>query len=138
MTELPKNKTIILFDGFCNLCDSLIQFIIKHDYRDEFRFVSLQSNLGIEICSYLKIDTHKIDSIIYYEPENFFTIKSKAAFKIAKKLNSPYNLIAKFSFLPIIFTDFIYDTISRNRYQWFGKNDNCLVTNKNLMDKFLS
>jgi hypothetical protein len=33
MENLPKNKKIILFDGVCNLCNTSIQFVIKHDKK---------------------------------------------------------------------------------------------------------
>ncbi|MDI1303367.1 MAG: DUF393 domain-containing protein, partial [bacterium] len=64
MLDIPKNKKIILFDGVCNLCDSAVQFIIKHDKKDIFRFVALQSDLGQEIVKHIGIDTKNIDSII--------------------------------------------------------------------------
>ena len=31
ISDLPKDKKIILFDGVCNLCNSSVQFVIKHD-----------------------------------------------------------------------------------------------------------
>lgn len=34
VSDLPQNKKIILYDGICNLCDSSVQFIIKHDNQD--------------------------------------------------------------------------------------------------------
>ncbi|MBU7570755.1 MAG: DUF393 domain-containing protein, partial [Flavobacterium sp.] len=68
MMNLPQDKKIILFDGVCNLCDSSIQFIIKHDKKDIFRFVALQSEIGLEIIKHIGIDTSKIDSILLYEP----------------------------------------------------------------------
>jgi predicted DCC family thiol-disulfide oxidoreductase YuxK len=68
MQNLPKNKNIILFDGVCNLCDASVQFIIKHDTKDLFRFVALQSDLGIEIIKHIGIDAQNIDSIILYKP----------------------------------------------------------------------
>ena len=39
ISELPKDKKIILFDGVCNLCNSAVQFIIKHDKKDFFVFI---------------------------------------------------------------------------------------------------
>lgn len=137
MTKLQNDKIIILFDGICNLCESSVQFIIKHDKNDIFRFVSLQSNLGFEICNHLKIETKNIDSIIYYEPKKSYSIKSKAAFKIAEKLKFPYKFILIFSVLPYFITDFIYDIIAKNRYKWFGKKENCLFLNETIKQKFL-
>ena len=55
MLDLPQNKKIILFDGVCNLCESSVQFVIKHDVNDQFRFVSLQSELGQKILEHLHI-----------------------------------------------------------------------------------
>jgi predicted DCC family thiol-disulfide oxidoreductase YuxK len=46
MENLPKKKKIILFDGVCNLCNTSVQFVIKHDKKRSFRFVALQSDLA--------------------------------------------------------------------------------------------
>uniref|UniRef100_UPI0037C14C6F thiol-disulfide oxidoreductase DCC family protein n=1 Tax=Flavobacterium sp. TaxID=239 RepID=UPI0037C14C6F len=79
MLNLPANKKIILFDGVCNLCEQSIQYVIKHDKNDVFRFVALQSELGEKILNYLKIDSSKTDSIILYEPGQAYFYKSDAA-----------------------------------------------------------
>jgi predicted DCC family thiol-disulfide oxidoreductase YuxK len=86
MQNLPPNKKIILFDGVCNLCNSAVQFIIKHDKKDVFRFVALQSELGKEILAYIGIDTKNIDSIVLYEPGVAYYYKSDAALQIANSL----------------------------------------------------
>lgn len=137
MEKLPKNKKIILFDGVCNLCDSAVQFIIKHDKNDVFRFISLQSELGQEITAYLGIDSRNLDSIILYQPGYAYYHKSQAVFEIAKELGGIYSLISVFSFLPISITDYMYDYIAKNRYKWYGKKESCLIPTKELQSKFL-
>ena len=87
MINLPENKKIILFDGVCNLCDASVQFIIKHDKNDAFRFVAIQSELGQNIIKYLGIDTSKTDSIILYEPGIAYYFKAEAALNIAKEIH---------------------------------------------------
>ena len=82
MIELPKNKNIILFDGVCNLCNQTVLRVIKLDKKDKFRFTSLQSETGKAIIKYLGIDISKVDSIILYEPNQAYYIKSSAALKI--------------------------------------------------------
>ena len=57
MEELPIDKKIILFDGVCNLCDATVQYVIKKDVKDIFRFVAIQSELGQKIINYIKVDT---------------------------------------------------------------------------------
>jgi predicted DCC family thiol-disulfide oxidoreductase YuxK len=137
MRDLPQNKKIILFDGLCNLCNSSVQFLIKRDSKDIFRFVSLQSELGKELLSKLPIAIQKTDSIILYESEAVFYYKSQAVFQIIKSLGGLFNLLLIFKLLPHSFHDFIYDYIAKNRYQWFGKKQYCLVPTKELKSKFL-
>src|SRR5689334_6344715 len=98
--DLQKNKKIILFDGVCNLCNSSILYIIKHDKKDQFRFVSLQSELGKQILKYIGVDPAKTDSIVLYEPEIAYYIKSGAALEIAKNLSGIFNISLAFNLIP--------------------------------------
>ena len=138
MRDLPQNKKIILFDGLCNLCNSSVQFLIKKDSKDIFRFVSLQSELGKELLSKLPIAIQKTDSIILYESEAVFYYKSQAVFQTLKTLGGLFNLFLLFKLLPHSIHDFIYDYIAKNRYQWFGKKEQCLVPTKEIQSKFLN
>ena len=137
MLNIPKDKKIILFDGVCNLCDSAVQKIIRHDTKDVFRFVALQSVLGQKIVNHLKIDTQKTDSIILYEPGFAYYYKSEAVLEIAKHLGNIFYFITIFSILPTSFNNYIYDYIAKNRYQWYGKKEACLIPTKELQAKFL-
>ena len=138
MRDLPQNKKIILFDGLCNLCNSSVQFLIKRDSKDIFRFVSLQSELGKELLSKLPIAIQKTDSIILYESEAVFYYKSQAVFQIIKSLGGLFNLLLIFKLLPHSIHDFIYDYIAKNRYHWFGKKEQCLVPTEEIQCKFLN
>lgn len=135
--NLPENKKIILFDGVCNLCDNTVQFIIKHDKEDIFRFVALQSDLGQEIIKHIGVDISKTDSIILYEPGHAYYYKAQAALNIANDLGGIYSLLGAFSILPNRITNSIYDFIAKNRYKWFGKKDACMIPTPELKAKFL-
>jgi predicted DCC family thiol-disulfide oxidoreductase YuxK len=137
MLDIPEDKNIILFDGVCNLCDSAVQFIIKHDKKDAFRFVALQSGLGQQIIKYIGIDTKKVDSIILYEPGVAYYYKSSAAIRIAKYLGGIFYFAAIFKVLPTKFRNGVYDYIAKNRYKWFGKKESCMIPTKELQAKFL-
>ncbi|PIF62915.1 thiol-disulfide oxidoreductase DCC family protein [Flavobacterium sp. 11] len=137
MENLPKDKKIILFDGVCNLCDSAVQRIIKHDSKDVFRFVALQSDLGQKIIKHLGIDTQKTDSIILYKPGFAYYYKSEAVLEIAKDLSGLFYFGTLFSILPTSLNNHIYDYIAKNRYKWYGKKETCLIPTKELQAKFL-
>nr|WP_255700835.1 thiol-disulfide oxidoreductase DCC family protein [Flavobacterium sp. AS60] len=137
ISELPKDKKIILFDGVCNLCDSSVQFVIKHDKKDIFRFIPLQSELGQKMINHIGISASAIDSTILYENDNAY-YKAQAAFRILKDLNSPYRFLLIFSILPNSVSNFIYDYIAKNRYKWFGKKVSCMIPTPELKSKFLA
>ena len=137
MLGLPENKKIILFDGVCNLCDSSVQFIIKHDKKDVFRFVALQSELGIEICNYIGVERTKIDSIILYNPGVAYYYKFSAVIEICGELGGIYGMLSVFKILPEKLRNYIYDYIAKNRYKWYGKKESCMIPTPELKAKFL-
>jgi predicted DCC family thiol-disulfide oxidoreductase YuxK len=137
MQNLPKNKKIILFDGVCNLCNTAVQFVIKHDKKDLFRFVALQSDLAQSIIKHIGIDTQNIDSIILYEPGVAYYVKSEAALEIAKYLSGGLALLTVFKVLPSALSNSIYDYVAKNRYKWFGKKEHCMIPTPELKSKFL-
>lgn len=135
--EIPKGKKIILFDGVCNLCESSVQFIIKHDKKDVFRFVALQSDLGKKIIQYIGIESDNLDSIVLYNPGVAYFYKSNAAIEIARDLGGLYQFATIFRIIPSSIRNRIYDYIAKNRYQWYGKKESCLLPTNELKAKFL-
>ena len=135
--NLPKGKKLILFDGVCNLCNTTVQYVIKHDKKDVFRFTALQSNLGKKIVEAFKIDPTKTDSILLYSEEYGIKSKSSAALHIARQLSFPNNLMTVFFIVPPIIRNKIYDYIAKNRYKWYGKKEYCMMPTKALKAKFL-
>ena len=137
MDNIPKEKKIILFDGVCNFCDAAVQFIIKRDKKDIFRFVAIQSDLGQEIIKHIGIDTSKTDSIILYVPGEAYYYKAEAALKIGKELGGLYSLLTIFTLLPIGLSNIVYDFVARNRYKWYGIKDACMIPTPAMKAKFL-
>lgn len=135
--NLPKDKKIILFDGVCNYCNDKINFIIKNDKQDVFRFVALQSETGQKIIRYLGID-NSIDSIVLYEPGYAYFIKSQAVFRIIKHLSSAVKLLLVFNFVPTSIKNIFYDLIAKNRYNWYGKKESCMMPTEEVKRKFIA
>lgn len=40
---------LVLYDGLCGFCHGTVQWLLKHDKRDEFRFTPQQSKLAQEV-----------------------------------------------------------------------------------------
>ena len=131
------NKKIILFDGVCNLCDSSVQFIIKRDKNDVFRYAALQSETGEKLLAERNIDSNEIDSIILIEPNVAYYTKSTAALEIGKNLKGLRTISSILLWLPESFRNIVYDFIAKNRYKWYGRKADCMIPTEELKSKFI-
>jgi predicted DCC family thiol-disulfide oxidoreductase YuxK len=136
MKEELRNKTILLFDGYCNLCHSSVQFVIKHEKKPEILFCSLQSPLGAELLKEYSIDPITTDSLVLIENNNAF-IKSSAALRLAKHLKGFYPIAFGFIIVPPFIRNAVYDYIAKNRYKWYGKKDSCMIPEQEISKRFL-
>jgi predicted DCC family thiol-disulfide oxidoreductase YuxK len=137
MKNLPKHKKLILFDGFCNLCNTSVLYVIKRDKNNVFMFSPLQSNIGKQLIEKHGINLSLTDSILLYETGQGISYKSTAVLKIASKLTFPTNLLAVFLIMPSLFRDWVYDFIARNRYKWFGKKEECMIPTPEISSRFI-
>lgn len=129
-------KRIILFDGDCNFCDANVQFIIKRDPVEHFKFASLQSEIGQELLKKHTIPA-EIDSLVLIENDKAY-IKSSAALRIAKKLDGLWHLLFLFILIPATLRNHLYDFVASNRYNWFGKkSDSCALPSPEVRKRFL-
>jgi predicted DCC family thiol-disulfide oxidoreductase YuxK len=135
--KVPYRFEIILFDGVCNLCNDAVDFIIRKDKKNQFKFISLQDNLAQKLLENFKVKEEFPDSIMLIRGDRIF-IKSRAALEISKKLSGIYPVFYAFVIIPSFLRDPIYDWIAKNRYRWFGKKETCRLPNEEEKSKFLS
>jgi predicted DCC family thiol-disulfide oxidoreductase YuxK len=109
-----NGKSIILFDGICNLCNSSVNFIIKNDAKEHFLFASLQSDAAKEILLHLPSNNLNLNSIVLIENGNFYE-KSTAALRISKHLNGGYKALYAFIIIPKLIRDSVYNLIAKNQ-----------------------
>ncbi|HET6768223.1 MAG TPA: thiol-disulfide oxidoreductase DCC family protein [Chitinophagaceae bacterium] len=130
-----NDKPVILFDGVCNLCSGSVQFILKRDKEKKFLFASLQSGYGQTLLkqSGLPIDT--FNSFILSENGQIFT-RSTAALKMFSQLKG-WGWVKIFWIVPRFIRDAVYNLFARNRYNWFGKKEECWVPTPDLKSRFL-
>lgn len=131
-----STHSIILFDGVCNLCNGAVNFVIKRDPRNVFKFTPLQENVGTILLKKYEIDPQKIDSIVLIENGNVY-IKSSAALRIARKMSGLWPLLYVCMVIPRFIRNGVYDFIAKNRYKWFGRKEQCMIPTQGLKEKFL-
>ena len=139
---------IVLFDGVCNLCNSTVLFLIKHDTHNNLLFAAQQSEAGIAIMkvNHFTVDNNSLgvennsltgtNSVIFIKEGRLY-YKSDAIIEIAKMLTG-WPQLMKFTFIfPKWFRDGVYDLIAKYRYRFFGKSKECVVPNTSIKHKFL-
>ena len=114
-----------------------MNFIIKRDKKDLFRFAPLQSDIAKELLFKFKLDDSVQESVILISNENIYT-KSTAALLIAKELSGIVQILHPLIILPQFLRDMIYEFIAKRRYKIFGKRDSCRIPTEEEKLKFLN
>jgi predicted DCC family thiol-disulfide oxidoreductase YuxK len=131
------NHPIILFDGVCNLCNSSVQYVIKHDPDAVFRFASLQGETGQQLLKQYGLSTNDMNSFVLISDNKAYT-RSEAALNVAKQLTGFTKLLYGFIIVPPFIRNAVYNLIAKNRYKWFGKKDSCMIPTAALRSRFLN
>jgi len=131
-----NERPVILFDGVCNFCNVMVNFIIRQDKKNIFQFATLQSLSGKKLLEEYKINWKRNDSFIIIEKGRAFQ-KSNAALKLYNKLPWYWKWTQIFWIVPKFIRDGIYNFIAKNRYRWFGKKEECMIPEPGMKQKFL-
>lgn len=115
-------EPILFFDGVCNLCNSWVDFLIRHSTSGRIYFASLQ---GVTAQHVVGIErSQKLKSLIFFKDGKLFE-KSDAFFEILSVLGGPWKLLKILKIVPRSLRDWVYDQVASQRYNWFGKRESC-------------
>jgi len=124
---MKQLKNTILFDSKCNLCSKTVKRVMKLDKNKLFTFISNNSEFGQNIIKKNNLNFITTETIVLFTTEEEFLIKSDAAISIAVKLNPLFVIFNLLFVIPKVIRDKVYDYVAKNRYKWFGENDNCEI-----------
>lgn len=131
-----SEKSLILFDGVCNLCSGFVTFIIPRDRKNHFQFGSLQSPKAIALLQTHHFTATDLSTVVLIENGKLYT-RSDAVLRIARSLGGIWALAYAFILLPSFVRDWMYDGVARNRYRLFGRKDTCMIPRPEWSDKFV-
>lgn len=132
MDHLHKN--ILFFDSYCNLCNGLINFLIKHDTQKSIHFAGLN---GLTAKKLLQADFLASNNSVLFFYKNKLYKKSTAAILAVSLLGFPWKLCLVLLVFPRFLRDPFYDFVAQNRYAWFGKRDTCRLATEKEREQFL-
>ncbi|MGB3496102.1 MAG: thiol-disulfide oxidoreductase DCC family protein [Elainellaceae cyanobacterium] len=134
--HINAHDKVILFDGVCRFCSGWSNFILEQDKAKKFKLAPLQSPAGQDILAHFNLPTDRFDSMVYVENNQLYQ-RSDAALNIAKHLPIPWNGLSYFEGVPKELRDWFYNQIASNRYDWFGKYDECVLPTPDHQERFL-
>jgi len=140
---LPEPVFLILYDGVCGLCDRTVQFLLAKDKSAKFKFAPLQGETVTRVYErHFQQKPADFESIIfvkdYQSSHEIILMKSDAAIEIMRILGGFWKFVAMIGkMVPRVIRDRVYDWIAENRYQWFGKFDQCRLPAPETKDRFL-
>lgn len=126
---------IVFFDGVCNLCNGVVQFLIQRDPEGVFQYAALQSHAARKYLAPPAGDVWP-DSIIVVDDGKAF-VKSDAVLHVARRLRWPWRALVAGRCLPRRVRDALYDVVAKRRYRWFGRRDVCMIPTPDLQRRFL-
>jgi predicted DCC family thiol-disulfide oxidoreductase YuxK len=131
----------VLYDGVCGLCNHLVQFLLKRDKHDRFRFASLQSEFAQRLMTRQGVDPHDLDTVYvlknHQRPDEVLLARSDAILYMLTQLGGVWSLARIGRVLPRAFRDAVYKIVARNRYRVFGKHESCMLPDPQHRGKFL-
>ncbi|HED09742.1 MAG TPA: DUF393 domain-containing protein [Caldithrix abyssi] len=129
-----KSESIVFFDGYCNLCNTSVDFLLSRDKRKLLKFAPLHGSTAKKrIPSRLRTG---VDSIIFFH-NGTFHVRSDAAIEAMALLGRTGKLLRILKIIPRPIRDVFYDFIARHRYQWFGKKESCRIPTAEEREWFL-
>jgi predicted DCC family thiol-disulfide oxidoreductase YuxK len=132
---MAMGKYILLFDGECNLCNRMVQFVIKHDKQEKFVFCSLQSGTGKGLLEKCNVSTAGLETFVLIKEDTAY-LRSTAALEVTKEIGGMWSLLYVFILIPAFMRDAVYNFIAKRRYKIFGKTS-CMVPSPELKSRFL-
>ena len=132
---------IVLYDGVCGLCNRAVQFLLKRDRHDRFRFAPLQSDFAAKVLQRHGIDHTKLDTVYavvnHGETNEQILAKGDAFLLFAKVLGGIWNVARVGRVVPRPIRNWLYDLVAANRYRVFGKTESCMLPDPASKHKFL-
>jgi predicted DCC family thiol-disulfide oxidoreductase YuxK len=133
--QINTTGTYVLFDGVCNVCNGLVQFIIKRDPGALFQFASLQSDEAQQLLDVYQ-QPSSLDSIVLLHKGKVYT-ESTAILQICRKLTGLWKLLYALIVIPKPIRNGLYRWFARNRYRWFGQQESCMIPTPEIRQRFL-
>ena len=132
---MDTTKYYVFYDGDCGFCNHWVQWILKNDKKDHFRFAALQSDFGQKFLNERGLESKDLNTLYLWKPNEFYLIKAGAITQIARILGGKFAALSYLNILPNFLSNKIYDQIAARRLTLAAQN--CLLPTPEERKKFI-
>jgi len=122
-----NSTSLILFDGVCNLCCGWVQFLIRVDKNERFKFAALQSDAAKRALTAHGLVNVSPETVIFLRGNRYF-YASTAVLEILHDIGGAWKILFLFRLIPRFIRDYVYRFIASRRYEIFGKKSSCMLS----------
>ncbi|MFG0334728.1 MAG: thiol-disulfide oxidoreductase DCC family protein [Maioricimonas sp. JB049] len=126
---------VLFFDGVCGLCNSVVDFVIRHDAAGQFRFAPLQGETARQSLPAEEIE--QLGTVVLQLGSRQYR-KSAAVVRILWCLGGVWKIPGTMLWLiPAPVRDLGYRIVARWRYRLFGRKETCRMPTPEERDRIL-
>ncbi len=116
---------VLLFDGECGLCQSLVRAMLRRDRLGRLCFAPLQGNTGQAFLRAHGLSTSDFDSLVFVEDlaraDTAFYQRMRGVLAALRELGGCVRVLARpLAIVPVHWLDAGYRLVARLRYRLFG------------------
>jgi predicted DCC family thiol-disulfide oxidoreductase YuxK len=144
--ETKSVEALLLYDGLCGVCNSAVQWILKRDHADRFRFAPQQSQLATEVLARHQVDRAAMlaANSVYLalhpgSPEETLLTQSDVTVHILLSIGGIWKVPGYLlGALPRFVRNAAYRLFARNRYRFSRQYATCPLPTAAVRAKFLA
>lgn len=113
-------KPTILYDGYCVLCNGVVDFLQARQKPGALQYIAQQSPRGQQLLADAGLVDLDTSTVVFLESGRA-ALRSTAALRALRHLRGLWPLLSVFLLVPPFLRDPVYNFVAHNRYRWFGR-----------------
>jgi predicted DCC family thiol-disulfide oxidoreductase YuxK len=134
-SDVAAAAPVVFFDGVCGLCNSSVDFVLRHDRMGRLKFAPLQGATAVRLLP--AEDRENLDSLVLWDDGRMFR-RSSAVVRILWRLGPSWRALGGVLWLiPLPLRNAAYRLVAALRYRLFGKKETCRLPSPEERSRFL-
>lgn len=134
--DFPDDKPLIVFDGECGFCARDIDFVLRRDKHQLFRFTPAQSPLGTALMRHYGFRTDDYETSLLIE-NGVALAYSDGVLRVLEALGGVIGLAGILRVVPRFIRDGVYRATAKNRMTIAGRRQACRMPGPDERDRFI-